>query len=182
MPTLFTHAFVGLTASTVIPKRREPKRFFALSILCTVLPDADVLGFKFGIPYSHFLGHRGFFHSLSFACLLGFCLVLIFFGRKKLFSGLGILYVVYFSLLTASHGILDAFTNGGLGIALLSPFNNERYFFWITPIAVSPINPRSFFTDRGLGIMKNEILWIWLPSFCLIIFTRLYVFVTNKWK
>jgi inner membrane protein len=29
----------------------------------------------------------------------------------------------------ASHGVLDALTNGGHGIAFFSPFLNERYFF-----------------------------------------------------
>ena len=66
-------------------------------------------------------------------------------------------------LLTASHGILDAFTNGGLGVALLSPFDNGRYFFPWTPIEVSPIGVRAFFSAWGLGVLKSELLWVWLP-------------------
>jgi inner membrane protein len=57
-----------------------------------------------------------------------------------------------FFLITASHGILDAFTNGGLGIALFSPFDNSRYFFPFRPIQVSPIGA-GFFSMRGLRVL-----------------------------
>ncbi len=40
---------------------------------------------------------------------------------------------------TISHGILDALTDGGLGVAFFAPFVNTRYFFPWTPIKVSPI-------------------------------------------
>jgi inner membrane protein len=62
----------------------------------------------------------------------------VLFREEMLFSGRWFFYVIFFFLLTASHGILDAFTNGGLVIALFSPFSNERYFFPWTPIEVSP--------------------------------------------
>ncbi|MHC4444672.1 MAG: hypothetical protein ACYTF1_17650 [Planctomycetota bacterium] len=42
-------------------------------------------------------------------------------------------------MITASHGLLYALTDGGLGIALLSPFDTTRYFFGWIPIQVSPI-------------------------------------------
>ena len=35
------------------------------------LPDADVIGFRFGISYADAFGHRGFSHSLAFALLMG---------------------------------------------------------------------------------------------------------------
>jgi inner membrane protein len=63
----------------------------------------------------------------------------------------------------ASHGILDAFTNGGLGVALLAPFTAERYFFPVTPIQVSPIG-WGFFSERGLRALISEMLWVWTPS------------------
>ncbi|MCG8553124.1 MAG: metal-dependent hydrolase, partial [Desulfobacterales bacterium] len=73
-------------------------------------------------------------------------------------------YFLYFSIVSSSHGILDAFTNGGLGIALLSPFDNERYFFPATPIYVSPLSVKEFISEKGIAILKNEILWVWVPS------------------
>jgi inner membrane protein len=67
-------------------------------------------------------------------------------------------------LATASHGLLDAMTNGGLGIAFFSPFNNDRYFLPWRPIVVAPISVRRFFSGRGVEVMKSELLWIWLPA------------------
>jgi membrane-bound metal-dependent hydrolase YbcI (DUF457 family) len=71
---------------------------------------------------------------------------------------------LYFFLATASHGVLDAFTNGGLGVAFFAPFHNARYFFPVTPIEVSPISVRAFFTARGARVMASELIWIWLPA------------------
>ena len=64
---------------------------------------------------------------------------------------------------TASHGLLDALTNGGLGIALLAPFDDGRYFFPWTPVVVSPIGLHGFLTERGLLTLRSELVWLWLP-------------------
>jgi inner membrane protein len=68
---------------------------------------------------------------------------------------------------------LDASTNGGLGIALLSPFDNTRLFFPWTPIEVSPIGVKAFFSTWGLVVIKSELQWIWLPSFMLAVLSTL---------
>jgi inner membrane protein len=70
-------------------------------------------------------------------------------------------------LATASHGVLDAMTNGGLGVAFFSPFDNRRYFLPWRPVRVSPIAVTRFFTPRGLAILQSELLWIWLPAILL---------------
>jgi inner membrane protein len=70
----------------------------------------------------------------------------------------------YLFLATASHGVLDAMTNGGLGVAFFSPFDNSRYFLPWRPIRVSPLSFGRFFTARGYLIFQNELLWIWLPA------------------
>ena len=69
--------------------------------------------------------------------------------------------------ITASHGFLDAFTNGGLGVAFFSPFDPTRYFFPWTPIEVSPIGAVRFFSQRGLLVIISELRWVWLPSLAL---------------
>lgn len=162
MPTIFSHAFVGVGAGLSLTQKRLPARFWVLSVVLPCLPDADVIGFAFGIPYEHFLGHRGFFHGIPFAFLLAAAVVAVFFrdtkSRKR-----KILLTVYFFLITASHGILDAFTDGGRGIALLSPFDNARYFFPWTPIEVSPIGIGAFFSEWGVRVLINESVWIWTP-------------------
>jgi inner membrane protein len=71
---------------------------------------------------------------------------------------------MYFFLATASHGLLDAMTDGGLGVAFFAPIDNRRYFFPWTPIRVSPIGIARFFTARGLAVIQTELIWIWLPT------------------
>ena len=75
---------------------------------------------------------------------------------------------LYLFLATASHGFLDAMTDGGLGVAFFSPFDNTRYFFTWTPIRVSPIGISRFFSARGLAVVKSELLWVWVPALALI--------------
>ena len=111
-----------------------------------MLPDVDVLGLVMGIPYDHMLGHRGITHSVVFAMMAGTVL------PRVLISGLSCRtcrywsLAVYFSLVTLSHGVLDASTAGGLGIAFFAPFDASRYFFPWRPLAVSPIGISQFFS------------------------------------
>jgi inner membrane protein len=70
---------------------------------------------------------------------------------------------VYFFLLTASHGLLDSLTSGGLGIALWAPFADTRYFFPVTPIQVSPLSVRAFFSSWGVKVLVSEFVWVWIP-------------------
>lgn len=60
------------------------------------------------------------------------------------------------------HSFLDALTDGGLGVALFSPFDQRRYFFPWRPIRVAPLG-RHFFTHRGWAVMASEVRWVWLP-------------------
>jgi len=63
--------------------------------------------------------------------------------------------------------VLDALTNGGLGVAFFSPFDTQRYFFPWTPIQVSPIGASRFFSTRGIDVLWSEIVWIWGPAILL---------------
>src|SRR5919202_3931234 len=160
MASAFTHAFFAAAMGKVYAAESQPARFWALSMLCAVLPDADVLGFAFGVHYDSMFGHRGLTHSLAFALLLSCAVVALFFrdapGGKAL--------AAYFFLVTASHGALDALTNGGLGVAFFAPFSGERYFFPLRPVEVSPIGLGSFFSEWGVTVIKSELLWVWLPT------------------
>jgi inner membrane protein len=69
---------------------------------------------------------------------------------------------------TASHGALDALTNGGLGVAFFAPFDATRYFFPWRPVEVSPIGVAAFFSQRGLEVFVSELLWLWLPAAALV--------------
>jgi len=134
-----------------------------LAAVCAALPDADVIGFGLGIRYSDLLGHRGLTHSLFFALAIGFLVVILFFRNVDLGSSEWWTLLAFFFIVTASHGVLDAMTNGGLGVAFFSPFSNERYFFLWRPIEVSPLSLGSFLS-RGAEVMVSEIKWVWIPS------------------
>jgi inner membrane protein len=172
MPTIISHTAVAVAAGMAFAPREVPNHFWTLAIVCSIIPDADVIGFSFGIPYGHFWGHRGFFHSPFFGLLLGIFVVCFFFRDLEIFTRQWFFYLVFFFLLSASHGILDAFTNGGLGIALLSPFDNARYFFPWTPIMVSPIGVDAFFSRWGLMVIKSELLWVWLPCSVIVMVSK----------
>ena len=163
MPSIVTHAVVATIATKAFSKEKISLRLLSLAVICSVIPDADVIGFAYGIRYEDFLGHRGFFHSIVFSLILGTFLSLIFLRLFNPFSKQWFKYVLFLFVVGASHGILDTFTNGGLGIALFSPFDNTRYFSPWTPIVVSPIGVKSFLSIRGAKVMISEIIFIWLP-------------------
>lgn len=160
-----THSVVAVCAGFALGGTTVPKRFWLLGIVAAVLPDADVIGYHYlDVPYGHALGHRGFFHSPCFAALLSVAIVSLFFRQERIWSRGWWAYVLFFFAVGASHGLLDAMTDGGRGIALLAPFINERYFLPWTPIQVSPLSMRAFISQRGLAVMKSEMLWVWLPA------------------
>lgn len=163
MPTIFSHAVAALGLGAAFFGRKAPARVLALGALCAVLPDADVVGFALGVRYEDPLGHRGLSHSLAFAAALATAVLPLAYRRGKDGPGPGRIWG-YLFLSTASHGLLDAMTDGGLGIALLAPLDDTRYFFPFRPIEVSPIGVRRFLSERGLAVIASELLWIWLPA------------------
>jgi inner membrane protein len=158
-----SHAVVAVALGKIYSARPLPWRFWGLSVLCSLLPDADVIGFALGIGYGNMLGHRGLSHSLLFAFCLGYGVVWCCFRERARFSRPWWSLVLYFTAVTASHGVLDAMTNGGLGIAFFAPLDPTRYFFAWRPVRVSPISVTAFFSQRGVRIVLSEMLYIWLP-------------------
>jgi len=163
MASAFSHAVAALSIGTCFYRPQIAKKVWVAGVLCSVLPDLDVIGFRFGIKYGDFWGHRGFTHSLVFAALLA--AVIAFTVLRSGRAGIGrFALFTYLFLASASHGVLDAMTNGGLGVAFFCPFDNTRYFLPWRPIRVSPIAVMRFFSPRGYSILRSELLWIWLPS------------------
>ena len=159
MPTLISHPAVPLAIVAIAGFRNVSLRLLLAGALFSIIPDADAIGFRFGISYDHLLGHRGFFHSPVFAFLASLIGASAY---RQLRSSYWTAFLVLFvAMLT--HGILDAATDGGLGIALLSPFSNQRYFLPWQPIAVSPLGLERFFSARGLDVLASELRWVWLP-------------------
>ncbi len=130
MPTILTHPAIPLTIAWGLGREVISKRLLAVGVIASVLPDLDVLAFRLGIPYAAEFGHRGFSHSLLFAliaAIVGASLVRLLHTTFK--RAFWFLFVAM-----ASHGILDAFTNGGLGVAFLWPVSDQRFF-------LPPFNP-----------------------------------------
>jgi inner membrane protein len=161
MPSIFSHAIVATAIGKVVEPKQVPWWYWALGAGVSAVPDLDVIGFHFGVRYGDVMGHRGFTHSLLFAALLASLVTVAFVGQSRISCGR---LFVYLFLATASHGILDAMTNGGLGVAFFSPFSNARYFFPFHPIQVSPIGVGRFFSAKGLAVVRSEAMWLWLPS------------------
>jgi inner membrane protein len=157
MPSLISHAAPALALAPAFAGPGAPAWLWLAGVLCAAAPDLDVLAFSLGIPYHHPLGHRGLWHSIPFAAVLAAAVAPL--AARSIWPRAWL----YLFLATASHGILDAFTDGGLGVALLSPFDETRYFFPFRPIQVSPIGVEAFVSARGLSILANELVWVWLP-------------------
>jgi inner membrane protein len=160
MPTILSHPAVALALAPCFRGTLPDRRWIGVGALLSVLPDADTIGFRFGIAYGDLLGHRGLTHSLAFAVLVALACAALARERRGALC-------LYLFLCTASHGLLDAFTNGGLGVAFLAPFDDTRYFFPWRPIAVSPIGVHNFLNGRALAVLRSELLWVWAPSLLL---------------
>ena len=177
MPSPFTHAFAGIALGTVMVPHHP--RWIAVGALLAVLPDADFFGTLLGVPYASMPGHRGLSHSILAAVLISGAIALWAMQRWRramparrnatpraggspahpfpawLFS--------YLLLAALSHGLLDALTNGGLGIAFFAPFSAQRFFFPWRPILVAPLSITRFFANRGVLVLASELLVVWLP-------------------
>lgn len=167
MASIFGHGLVAYTVSKVIDSKSSKLLLF-LAIGSSMLPDLDVLAFKFGISYAHPFGHRGFTHSILFAIIWSVLLSFLFGKGRKL------IYVIVLFLSTISHGILDAMTTGGKGVGFFIPFDNSRFFFPFRPIKVSPIGIKEFFSEWGINVLLSEFKYIGIP--CLIVLIMLYLF------
>lgn len=172
MASIFGHGLVAFTTSKLIDSRSNKLLLF-LAIGSAILPDLDVLAFKFGIPYLHPFGHRGFTHSILFA-LFWSVLLSLFFGKSRKL----IFFIVLF-LSTLSHGILDAMTSGGKGVGFFIPFENSRYFFPFRAIKVSPIGIEKFFSEWGINVVLSELKYIGIPC-ALILITLFFVRKSGK--
>ena len=135
------------------------RRLLLASILLPILPDADALLTPW-IPYAHPFGHRGFTHSLFFAALAGAGAATLAVRGKWGHSFLKL--AIFFAAITASHGLFDAMTSGGLGVAFFAPFDNTRYFLPWRPIPVSPMSAAGLMTSRGLRVIRWEFALFWL--------------------
>jgi inner membrane protein len=160
MPTIVTHGFIATLLGKSFAVGPPPARFwivsvlapFCLTLMCSVFPSVSGTRTCWDIAVSHIL----------FAFVLSWIVTFVAFPRLPERWTRFLLFSCFF-IVTASHGALDAMTDGGLGIAFFAPFDNTRYFFPFRPIKVSPIG-LSFFSARGLDVIWSELLWLCVPA------------------
>jgi inner membrane protein len=151
--TIYTHGVVGLGAGTLFARSKLPVSFWTLAGLLPMLPDVDSF---WDAPYGTMLGHRGFTHSLLFALAVGLAAAALFRHRLRYVP-----LAMFFFIIIGSHGVLDAFTDGGFGIPVFWPFSNHR-FGPRGPIHVSDVGFEipDWRTSRTV---QSELLYVWLP-------------------
>lgn len=172
------HVAVGMAAARLRAGSARTRALIVSMLLwsgLSMLPDADVIGFAFGIRYGDAWGHRGATHSFVFAVALGALLGLgaARFGdrgtRLKFVRGAAGTALLA-SLVLASHALLDTLTDGGRGCALFWPFSDERHFAPLRPIPVAPIGLR-FLSERGLRVALVELV-LFAPVFAYALWPR----------
>jgi inner membrane protein len=163
MPTIISHPAVPLALALGLGRQIVSDRLLLAGIAASMLPDLDIVAFPLGISYAGDLGHRGVSHSLLFAALM----VLVATCAFRALSTTASRAFWFVLVATASHGVLDAFTNGGLGVAFFWPWSGERYFAPIRPIEVSPLSIQLFFSEMATQVLLSELTYVWAPCMLL---------------
>jgi inner membrane protein len=161
MATVYTHAMVGVSLAYLCTRRRTRWVYWLVAALLPVIADLDTLMLA---PSISVRDHRGFTHSLAFSLALGLTttIVLGWYLRMGFWR-----LVVLFSVIAASHGILDLFTTAGNGVALWWPISDVRIGPWgpipVADLALDWPNP-----NRSRAV-RAELLYIWLPLSAVIV-------------
>ncbi len=164
MPSVFSHAIAAVAVGTVAIGGPSRAPVWVLGAVCAVAPEPG---------RRHLVRLPRPLHSqarapraLSLAPDRGVLALLVTAVVRRAWpkSPAAAKLWLYFFVATASHGFLDAMTNGGLGVAFFAPFSDARYSFPWRPIMVSPISLHVFFGYRGVRVMWSELGWIWLPA------------------
>ena len=156
MPTILSHPAVPLAIGYGLRSGAISGRLLLAGVAASIVPDLDVY-------ISHYwsaIAHRGITHTPVAAVLGALCAALIAPALRT--TRIKAFLFVFACLL--SHPLLDMCTNGGSGIPLWWPVNDERYFFPWTPIEVSPLGIRRFFSERGMEVLSSEVVWVWVPA------------------
>ncbi len=139
---------MAVLLSPVLRGRRIRRRAIIATAMAAALLDLDAVGRPFGRGDIAMLGgHRAITHSVWLALLAGAVAFRI--SRPREGDPDRRLLALHVFLVIASHGVLDAFTTYGEGVAFFAPVSMER---WKAPWLVFS------------GILP-EMLLVWLPAF-----------------
>ncbi len=163
MATAFTHAIVGSALGVFRPAEVPRRRLLVTLAVLAVLPDLDVVAFDLDIPYEHWLGHRGLTHSLPFALAAGLATAAVLFPEVPRLSARWWGLALLLASACASHGLLDALTDGGLGVGFFVPIDDSRMYLPWRPLPTSPIGWGFFMRGTAMQILAREGLLVVAP-------------------
>jgi inner membrane protein len=158
MPTFLSHPAVPVALGAGLGEAAVSRRLLVAGAAASLLPDLDVLGFFAGVPYGSAFGHRGATHSLAAALAVALAGAAL---HRPLRTTARTAFLFLLAA-AASHGLLDALTNGGLGVALLWPLSDARFFAPVRPIEVAPL--RRVLGARALAALGSEVVRVWAPA------------------
>ena len=131
----------------MLGRARVTKRLLVAAGVAAAVPDIDAIGRPFHAGDVALLGgHRAVTHSVFFAIGVGVLAALLAARHRTRRDRW--LIGVFFALVVLSHGVLDAFTPYGEGIAFFAPLSMTRW-----KAAWQPFS----------GLIP-EVLVLWLPA------------------
>ena len=163
MPLPIAHGLVGASLVALIYPSSEIKNWKPLcwGFLLANSPDLDfAVSFLFG--WKDF--HRGIFHSLFVALLVG-AVIFVFLRRENRRIPLA------YSLAFLSHTLLDFAASSAGAVRLLTPFDDGRYALgWFS------------FSELTHGLIISDILWfsviealIFVPLFLAVLYIKKFL-------
>lgn len=159
MPTVISHAVVAAGLYRFVAGPAEKSRWgMGAAVVLAMLPDADVAWWnwtEYGRPW----GHRGMTHSIAFAVVAG-ALVAWLLRKRVHYAGGTLWLAITLAACAATHGLLDACTDGGRGVGFWLPFDDRRVFFGLQPIPVSPISV-DVSDPAVLRVLAAELILVW---------------------
>jgi inner membrane protein len=147
MPSSIAHASVAILLSPILGAGPVSRRLLGITAFAAVLPDIDAIGRPFGHGDIAALGgHRAVTHSVFFAVTAAAAIAFVMSRDNPDENRWRI--GCYVAAVVLSHGVLDAFTTYGEGVAFFAPLSLHRW--------KSPWQP--------LAGLFTELVWIWFPA------------------
>jgi inner membrane protein len=160
MSTIISHSLIGAAIASFFRFENKKKNVIT-SLILGALPDSDtlIMGiFGRGTVFDH----RGVFHSIFFAIIVGTLVAFLFKKNGWISSTAFTKLAVLFSAVTFSHPLADGFSTGWrYGVSYLAPFDMTKYFWFASPLPLAPLSPTQLITSRGANLFLAEAAMLW---------------------
>ncbi|MBP1627461.1 MAG: ybcI [Holophagaceae bacterium] len=170
VPSFLGHAVAGATLYALFQDEAPQPRTRNWALFCALAPDLDWFMTFLHLSGRHVLNHRGVTHSLCAALILATMVMVLAFRKEERNPRLWLCMLAC----AFSHCLLDACTQGGVGVAVFVPITKVRFVCAWQPIQVGPI-PLNFKLLQGfLTALWTEVVWIGIPALALLTGTRTF--------